>query len=90
MHYIRMKYAYRPTTRSSLSVALGRSRRQMSIVKIVELELKIEVREDINAAIITANIIPDSPGKSCTTEDRREHYKKTVGFLLGFGTYQQA
>jgi hypothetical protein len=33
----------------------------MSIVKIVELELKIEVNEDIKAAIITANINPLAP-----------------------------
>jgi len=33
----------------------------MSIVKIVELELKIEVRLLISAAIITANIIPERP-----------------------------
>ena len=34
---------------------------QISIVKIVDEELKIEVREDSSAAIITAIIKPDSP-----------------------------
>ena len=37
------------------------NRVQMSIVKIVELELNIDVRELIRAAIITASIIPESP-----------------------------
>ena len=36
----------------------------MSMVKMVELELKMEVREDISAAIITASIIPLAP--ECT------------------------
>ena len=35
---------------------------QMSMVKMVEEELKMEVREDIRAANITANIIPLKPG----------------------------
>lgn len=35
----------------------------MSIVKIVEEELKMEVREDIRAANITASIIPRAPEK---------------------------
>jgi hypothetical protein len=33
----------------------------MSIVKMVELELKMEVSEDMSAAIITASIIPERP-----------------------------
>ena len=33
----------------------------MSIVKIVEEELKMEVREDIRAANITASIMPRAP-----------------------------
>jgi hypothetical protein len=37
------------------------NRVQISIVKIVEEELKMDVRDDIKAAIITANIIPDNP-----------------------------
>ena len=35
---------------------------QMSIVNIVEAELNTEVKEDIRAAIITANIEPLKPG----------------------------
>jgi len=34
---------------------------QMSIVKMVEAELKTEVREDMRAAIMTANIRPLRP-----------------------------
>ena len=36
-------------------------RRQMSIVKMVVAELKMEVCDDISAAIITANIKPRAP-----------------------------
>ena len=35
----------------------------MSIVKIVDEELKMEVREDIRAANITASIMPRAPEK---------------------------
>ncbi len=35
---------------------------QMSMVKMVEAELKMEVREDIRAASITASIRPFTPG----------------------------
>ena len=41
--------------------ALLRSKIQMSIVKIVEAELKMEVRDDMRAAIITASISPRIP-----------------------------
>ena len=50
-----------PTTRSSVSEGLFLTLVQMSKVKIVEEELKIEVREDIRAAIITASIRPRAP-----------------------------
>lgn len=40
------------------------------MVKIVELELKIDVNEDINAAIIHANVKPRIPDKR----------KRTVSF----------
>ena len=33
----------------------------MSIVKMVEEELKMEVREDMSAAIMTASIMPRAP-----------------------------
>ena len=36
----------------------------MSMVKIVEAELKTLVREDMRAAIITASIRPRSPGEA--------------------------
>jgi hypothetical protein len=36
----------------------------MSMVKMVEAELKTEVSEDIRAAIITASIMPRSPASS--------------------------
>ena len=50
-----------PTTRSSVSEGLFLTLVQMSIVKMVDDELKIEVREDIRAAIITASIRPRAP-----------------------------
>ena len=52
----------RPTTSSSVSEGRVRTSGQMSIVKIVEEELKMEVREDMRAAIITASIRPRAPG----------------------------
>ena len=52
---------YLPTTSSSISVAFLRILLQMSMVKMVELELKMDVREDISAAIITAIMIPRRP-----------------------------
>ena len=39
----------------------------MSIVKIVEAELKTLVREDMRAAIMTASIRPRSPGEHAGT-----------------------
>ena len=50
-----------PTTRSSVSEGLFLTLVQMSIVKMVDDELKIEVREDMRAAIITASIKPRAP-----------------------------
>jgi len=41
--------------------AFRRRQVQISIVKMVEAELKIEVKEDIKAAIITANMQPLRP-----------------------------
>ena len=49
--------------RSSLSVAWSRNRFQRSIVKRVAELLKMEVRELIRAAIITAIIKPRMPAK---------------------------
>lgn len=46
---------------SSVSDGFFLRRVQISMVKMVELELKMEVRELIRAAIMTANIIPDKP-----------------------------
>lgn len=48
---------------SSRSLALGLILLQMSMVKRVLLLLKMEVREDMSAAIITAIIRPRSPGE---------------------------
>lgn len=50
-----------PTIISSLSLACGRSRVQMSMVKRVLLLLKMEARELIKAASITASIRPLRP-----------------------------
>lgn len=52
---------YRPTSSSSRSPARGRSRLQMSMVKSVLLLLKMEVSDDMSAAIITAIIRPRRP-----------------------------
>ena len=49
---------YLPTIISSQSCAFFLKRCQISIVKMVELELNIDVNEDINAAIIQANVKP--------------------------------
>ena len=46
---------------SSMSDAFFLISFQMSMVKMVEAELKIEVREDIRAASMTANIRPRIP-----------------------------
>ena len=46
---------------SSVSEGLFRIRVHISIVNMVELELKIDVKELIKAAIITASIIPERP-----------------------------
>ena len=52
----------RPTTRSSVSEGFLLNLVQTSMVKMVEDELKMEVRDDMRAAIITANMRPFSPG----------------------------
>ena len=52
---------YLPTSKSSKSEGLFRNLVQTSIVNIVEDELNIDVRDDIKAAIITANINPRIP-----------------------------
>ena len=44
-----------------MSLAFLLKRVQMSMVKMVELELKMDVRELISAAIITASIRPRAP-----------------------------
>ena len=49
---------YLPTIISSISLAFFLICLQMSMVKIVELLLNMEVREDMRADIITANIKP--------------------------------
>lgn len=52
---------YRPTSNSSRSPARGRNCLQMSMVKSVLLLLKMEVNDDMSAAIITAIISPRRP-----------------------------
>lgn len=54
---------YLPTTMSSCSVACGLMRVQMSIVNKVLLLLKMEAREDMRAANITASIRPRKPAQ---------------------------
>ena len=50
-----------PTNKSSTSLGLDLNLGYISIVKIVDDELKIEVKEDMRAANITANISPLAP-----------------------------
>ena len=50
-----------PTINSSVSDARPLNLVQISIVNIVDAELNTEVREDIRAAIMTANIRPLNP-----------------------------
>ena len=50
-----------PAKSNSFSEALGRIYLYMSMVKIVDEELKIDVKDDIKAANITANIRPRTP-----------------------------
>ena len=47
-----------PTNTSSMGLAAFRTSFHTSMVKIVEAELKIEVRLDIKAASMTANMRP--------------------------------
>ena len=58
----------RPTTISSMSLALGLTRFHKSIVNITEQELKTLVSEDIKAAIITATMRPRAPAKIINSE----------------------
>lgn len=58
-----------PTIMSSLSVACGLMRVQMSMVNRVLLLLKMEAKEDMRAASITANIRPRNPAQ---TDIRKE------------------
>ena len=80
-----------PTMRSSVSEGLALTLVQMSIVKMVEDELKIEVRDDIRAAIITASIRPRAPvmyilantllPSHCLSEKSKSHgLSKIFGF----------
>jgi hypothetical protein len=61
---INLSFIYLPTISNSQSCAFRRKRYQISIVKIVELELKIEVKDDIKAAIIQASVKPRIAEKS--------------------------
>lgn len=72
-----------PTSSSSLSEARGRCFFQMSMVKSVELLLKMDVSEDIRAAIITAIMSPRRPAKMHTQTLRRmwKHLKSVVCLL---------
>ena len=74
-----------PTTRSSVSEGLFLTLVQMSMVKMVEEELKMEVREDMRAAIITASIRPRAPvsTNSLNTDHRR---KKQIAISLFVST----
>lgn len=68
---------YLPTIMSSLSDARGRMQFQRSMVKMVLALLKMEVREDMSAATITAIMSPRSPG------GKREVYGPQVSPATG-------
>lgn len=61
LHGNRMLSPHLPTMMSSLSAAWGLMRVQMSMVNRVLLLLKMEAREDMRAASITASIRPRKP-----------------------------
>lgn len=74
---------YLPTRSSSFSEACGRCFFQMSMVKRVELLLKMEVSEDIRAAIITAIMSPRKPvrhkrKRPLTTEKEKNTLKRQI------------
>lgn len=60
-----------PTIMSSLSVACGLMRVQMSMVNRVLLLLKMEAKEDMRAASITASIRPRNPAQRQTGERKK-------------------
>lgn len=62
---------YLPTIMSSRSWACGLMRVQMSIVNKVLLLLKMEAREDMRAANITANIRPRRPAERDGSKEGR-------------------
>ena len=74
-----------PTTRSSVSEGLFLTLVQMSIVKMVDDELKIEVREDMRAAIITASIRPRAPVVIYSLSTNNLAVKSN-NIIFGFGT----
>jgi hypothetical protein len=61
-------HSYLPTMMSSTSVAFFRTSLQTSMVNRVDEELKMDVKEDIRAASMTANIRPRRP--------RRQRFEK--------------
>ncbi len=71
-------FIYLPTIMSSRSVAFGLMRVQMSMVNKVLLLLKMEAKDDMRAANITANIRPRKPAqRNIRMKDgRREEMEK--------------
>lgn len=67
---------YLPTTMSSRSVACGLIRVQMSMVNKVLLLLKMEAKEDMRAASITASIRPRKPGQKHDRKQSRGHVRQ--------------
>lgn len=75
---------YLPTTMSSRSVACGLIRVQMSMVNKVLLLLKMEAKEDMRAASITASIRPRKPGQKRDRKQSRGHVRQNNLLLLFF------
>lgn len=79
-------FTYLPTIMSSRSAACGRMRVQMSMVNRVLLLLKMEAKEDMRAANMTASISPRNPAqrgrRRGQSEDQRKVLKGTIKLLF--------
>lgn len=83
-------FTHLPTIMSSHSVALDRKVFHTSMVKMVLELLKMEVREDMRAAIITAIINPRSPGMEVVTGSDVCEMRKGVRTYSGWAPHLRA
>ena len=74
-----------PTTSNSFSFAFGRIIRYISTVKIVELELKMELKDEVSAASITDMIKPFNPlGTYSVTSFTKAKFVQPYLFCIRF------